>query len=65
MVAVRIRPMMAKEIKRGEFNIIKAMGNHVVRLKDPVEIKSKDAIRNSPPRRLKIGKSIRYRSPSP
>ncbi len=65
MVVVRIRPMMPREIKRGELNIVKAMGNHVVRLMDTVEVKNKEAIRTSPARRLKNGHANRFNSPSP
>ena len=65
MVVVRIRPMMPREIKRGELNIVKAMGNHMVCLKDPVEVKNKEAIRNSPARRPKTGMANRFSSPSP
>ena len=56
MVAVRIRPMMPKEVKKGELNVIKAVGSHVVRIKDPQEIKYYETTRNSPPRGAKNSK---------
>ena len=46
---------MPKEKKRGGLNVIQTMGNHCVRLMDPVDVRNKEAILNSPPRRIKTG----------